>query len=280
MGLLSTILNYGVRQPGYDADYLGLVPGFAATAWYHDKVANKPDLAAYLNEVRAWVDGPYAAALLKGNTISEAEADAVARQLSAYIGLPLPFIRRANLRVELARFQTELLRAEGKSIGRLDTRYKLDPADLNADQPDDDPASTAITGAYVQAFQDYAVRTLGVKTDLEYRLSARGPGFDWDWRHRPPQGRPQNNPNTAVDLAWTMRTNPALKVLFLNGYYDMATPFHSSEFDAAHMALPAYLQKNIRFTYYESGHMIYLAEGPLAKLHDDVAGWIAETVKR
>ena len=279
--LLSTILNYGVRQPGYDQNYLTLFPGYAATAWYHGTLpGQKPaDLDAFVNEVRAWTLGPYAAALLKGSNLSDAETDAIARQMHAYTGLPIDFLKRANLRVDLSHFQTELLRSRGVSIGRLDTRYTLAPADLNADSPDDDPAGTAINGAYYSAFLDYAARTLGVKTELPYRLTAREPGWSWDWSHRPPRGGTQTTPNTAIDLAHTMRANPRLKVLFLNGYYDMATPFFGAEFDASHMPLPAEIRKNIKFTYYQSGHMIYLAESELARLRDDVAAWYDEAAR-
>lgn len=279
--LLSTILNYGVRQPGYDQNYLVLFPGYAATAWYHNRIANRPaDLTAFLAEVRAWVSGPYAAALAKGSAISEEEAAAIARQMSAYTGISEAFIRRANLRIDLPHFQTELLRDRRVATGRLDARYLLTPTDANADSPDDDPASTAITGAYVASFMDYAAKTLGYKTDLTYKLSARDGSFDWDWRHRAPGGRgPQTSPNTAVDLAYTMRTNPHLKVLFLNGYYDMATPFYGAEFDANHMLLPPELRGNISFKYYESGHMIYLNPDSLAQLHADLGSWYDQAAK-
>lgn len=279
--LLSTILNYGVRQPGYDQNYMVLFPGFAATAWYHQRVPNRPaDLKAFLAEVRQWVSGPYAAALAKGSALPATEAQAIAKQMAAYTGLSEAFILRANLRVDLGHFQTELLRDRRVATGRLDSRYLLNVADANADSPDDDPASTAITGAYVSAFMDYAVRTLGYKTELPYKVSARESGFDWDWRHRAPGQRgPQTSPNTAVDLAYTMRTNPYMKVLFLNGYYDMATPFYGAEFDANHMLLPENLQKNISFTYYESGHMIYLNPQALAQLHDDLARWYDEAAR-
>ncbi|WP_353198043.1 peptidase S10 [Sandarakinorhabdus sp.] len=282
VALLSTIMNYGVRQAGYDQNYLTLFPGYAATAWYHGTMpgAKPANIDAFVNEVRAWTLGPYAAALMKGSNLSDAEADAIAAQMHAYTGLPIDFLKRANLRVDLAHFQTELLRTRGQSIGRLDTRYTLPPTDLNADSPDEDPASTAITGAYFSAFQDYAVKTLGIKTDLPYRLTAREPGWSWDWTHRGPRGGGvQTTPNTAVDLAYTMRANPRMKVLFLNGYYDMATPFFGAEFDASHMALPADIRKNIKFTYYQSGHMIYLSEPELAKLRDDVAAWYDEALR-
>lgn len=276
IALLSTILNYGVRQPGYDADYMGLLPTFAATAWYHNRIPNRPaDLKAFVDEVRAFDSGAYASALAKGDKISDAEKRQVAQQMSAYIGLPVDYILRDNLRVPLWHFMTELLRDQGLSTGRLDTRYTLDVSDANAAFPDDDPASTAITGAYVASFQDYLTNKLGYKTDLPYKLSARENGFDWDWSHRAPGQRgKQNNPNTAVDLAATMRTNTSMKVLFLNGYFDAATPFYSTEFDAAHMLLPPTLQNNISFTYYDAGHMIYLNPRALSKMHDDVAAWM------
>ena len=281
IALLSTIMNYGVRQPGYDQNYLTLFPGYAAAAWYHGTLpGTKPaDLGGFVAEVRGWVSGAYAAALAKGSSITDAEKDAVARQMNAYTGLAVDFLKRANLRVDLAHFQTELLRSRGVSIGRLDARYTLLPTDANAANPDEDPAATAITGAYVSAFHDYAIKTLGVKTELPYRLSAREPGWSWDWSHRPPRGGMQTTPNTAIDLGYTMRANPKLKVLFLNGYYDMATPFYGAEFDANHMLLPAELNRNIRFTYYQSGHMIYLAQSELARMSDDLAAWYDEALR-
>ncbi|WP_338465692.1 peptidase S10 [Novosphingobium sp. ZN18A2] len=276
IALLSTILNYGVRQPGYDQDYMGLLPTFAATAWYHNRIPNRPaDLKTFLDEVRAFDSGAYAAALAKGDNISDAEKRQVAQQMSAYIGLSSEYIMRDNLRVSLWHFMTELLRDKGLSTGRLDTRYTLDVSDANAAFPDDDPASTAITGAYVASFRDYLSNRLGYKTDLPYKLSARDSTFDWDWSHEAAGERwKQNNPNTAVDLAATMRTNTSMKVLFLNGYYDAATPFYSTEFDAAHMMLRPELRKNISFTYYDAGHMIYLNPRALTRMHDDVAAWI------
>ncbi|MBX9816136.1 MAG: peptidase S10 [Proteobacteria bacterium SG_bin5] len=279
--LLSTILNYGVRQPGYDQNYMVLLPGYAATAWYHQRLPNRPaDLKAFLAEVRQWVSGPYAAALAKGSALPTDEAQAIARQMAAYTGLSEAFILRANLRIDLPHFQTELLRDQRVATGRLDSRYRLNVADANADAPDDDPASTAITGAYVSAFMDYAAKTLNYRTELPYKVSARDGSFDWDWRHRAPGARgAQLAPNTAVDLAYAMRTNPYLKVLFLNGYYDMATPFYGAEFDANHMLLPEPLRKNVSFTYYESGHMIYLNPQALAQLHDDLARWYDEVAR-
>ena len=99
--LMSSILNYGIRIPGYDERYIGYVPTYAAAAWYHDKVPNKPaDLKAYVDTVRAWADGPYAAALREGQNLPPAQVDAIARQLAAYTGLSVQYVKQANLRID------------------------------------------------------------------------------------------------------------------------------------------------------------------------------------
>lgn len=277
----STIMNYGVRQPGYDQNFLTLFPTMAATAWYHNRLQNRPaDLAAFLAEVRAFTSGPYAAALAKGSTISAEEKTAIAKKMAEYTGISEAYILRADLRLTLPRFQTELLRDRRLAVGRLDSRYLLNVTDANADSPTDDPASTAVTGAFVATFQDYATRVLGYKTDMPYRMTARGPGFEWDWKHRAPDDSgTQLMPDSAVDLAYTMRTNPYLKVLFINGYYDFATPFYGAEFDVSHMLLDPQLQKNIRFTYYDAGHMVYLNPTTLPQMHRDLSAWYDEALR-
>lgn len=276
----STIMNYGVRQSGYDQNFLTLFPTMAATAWYHNRLPNRPAaLRPFLDEVRAFTSGPYAAALAKGSGISPEEKAAVARKMAEYTGISEAYILRADLRLTLPRFQTELLRDRRLAVGRLDSRYLLTVTDANADSPVDDPSSTAVSGAFVATFQDYASRVLGYKTDMPYRMSARGPDFTWDWKHRAPgEGGEHLMPNSAADLAYTMRTNPYLKVLFMNGYYDFATPFYGAEFDVNHMLLDPQLQKNVRFTYYDAGHMVYLNPDTMGEMHRDLSAWYDEAL--
>ena len=282
--LLSSIMNYGYRQPGLDQIYLNYLPSFAATAWYHRKLPNPPaTVEEVVAQARAFAVGPYAAALAKGQNITPEERDQIAEQLSTMIGLSPAFIRNSNLRIDLPRFQKELLRDRRQVIGRLDSRYTGVDADAAGERPETDVSSDATSGAYIATFNDYAAHTLGYKTDLDYRPSARDvPGFSWDWKHRAPGqggGSAQNNPNTAVDLAAAMRGNPYLMVLSLNGYYDMATPFGGAEYDLNHMMLEPAQQRNLRFTYYPSGHMIYLnpeanrdMRADMARFYDDAVG--------
>jgi carboxypeptidase C (cathepsin A) len=280
--LLSSIMNYGYRQPGLDEVYINYLPSFAATAWYHNRIPNRPaDVATVVAQARAFATGPYAAALAKGQSIPEAEENRVAAQMAALTGLSADFIKRANLRIDLPRFQKELLRDQRATIGRFDSRYKGADADAAGDAPETDASSDAISGAFIGSFHDYLTGTLGYKTDLPYRLSARdAPGWTWNWGHRSPVrgGGQQNNPNTAIDLGAAMRGNPYLKVLSLNGYYDMATPFFGTENDLGHMMLERGQQSNLNFRYYPAGHMVYLNPDALRQMKADLARWYDDAV--
>ena len=279
--LLSSIMNYGRRQPGLDRDYINYLPSYAATAWYHHKMANPPGtVEEAAAQARVFAQGAYSSALEKGQTISPLERDAVARQMSALTGLSPEFIERANLRVDLSRFRKELLRDERQTVGRYDSRYiGIDP-DAAGESPDYDASDTAISGAFIGTLNTYLARDLGYQTNMAYRASAsEEEGFKWDWNHKAPGVRfTLNAPDTALDLAAAMRTNPYLKVLSLNGWYDMATPFFGTEYDLNHMMLEPAQQRNLEFHYYPSGHMVYLNPEALHAMRLDVERFINEAV--
>ena len=281
--LLSSIMNYGQRQPGLDQVYLAYLPSFAATAWYHHRLANPPaDVATIVAQARAFAVGPYMSALAKGQSITDAERDAVANQMSQLIGLSPDFIKRANLRIDLPRFQKELLRDRRLTIGRFDARYTGVDVDAAGERPETDASDIAIAGAFIATFNDYVTHTLGYKTDMPYRLSARdAAGWTWNWAHRAPGsgfGGQQTTPNTAIDLGAAMRANPYLHVLSLNGYYDMATPFFGTENDLGHMMLEPAQQPNLAFRYYPAGHMTYLNPEALHAMKRDLAAWYDDAV--
>jgi carboxypeptidase C (cathepsin A) len=281
--LLSSVMNYGRRQPGFDQLYIGYLPSYAATAWYHNRVPDRPaDVATFVQQARDYAVGPYASALAKGATIPPAERDAVAAKLAYFTGLPVDYIRQANLRIDLNRFRKGLLRDQRLTLGRYDARYTGVDPDAAGDEPEYDASDTAISGAFVATLTDYLTRDLGYQTDMPYRQSAREvEGYKWDFTHHAPgasERYAQAMPDTAIDLSAAMRTNPYLKVLSANGYYDMATPFFSTEYDLNHMLLDPSLQRNLEFRYYPSGHMVYLNPDALHALHRDVADFMERAV--
>lgn len=271
--LLSTILNYGVRNPGTELEDIIYLPSYAATAWYHNRLPNRPaTLEPFLSEVRAYAIGPYLSALAKGDDLPVEERDAVARQLSAYTGLSTQVLIENDLRVDLSRFRKELLRDQRRTVGRLDSRFLGIDVDAGGEGPEYDAADAAIGGAYIGALNSYLFGTLGYKTKLSYRpnfYSSISPA--WDRKHKAPGSqRKMDAANTALDLGQAMRQNPHLKVLALNGYYDMATPFFGAEYSLKHMQLDPSLRGNITYTYYPSGHMIYIEPGSMTALKADL----------
>ena len=277
VALVSTTLNIGLLFQPNDQGYVNMVPTLAATAWYHNRLANKPaDLGAYMAEVRAFASGPYASALAKGFTIPTPERDAVAAKLGAYIGISPQVILNNNLRLDADRFRKELLRGERKTVGRLDSRFLGEEADAGGEGTEYDPTDAAMTGAWVATINDYLFRDLGYETNLTYRpnnYAAQG-GEGWKWTHEVPGVGREISADTSVDLAAAMRRNPHLKLLELAGYYDMATPFFGAEFDLTHMAIDADRQANITYKYYPSGHMIYIEPASAKQLRLDIEAWI------
>lgn len=277
--LLSSVLNYGIDQSGYDRFFISMLPSYAATAWYHEKVEDRPeDVADFIQEAREFAQGPYAEVLAKGHFATDEEIEGVAERMSELTGLSEEYIKQSNLRVDLSGFRKELLRDERKTIGRFDSRYMGVDPDASGARPDFDPSSTAISGAYIASLRDHLGTTLGYETPMQYRIGAYGlEGFDWDWTHRPPGSNwPQSTPDVGVDLSAAMRTNPNLKILSLNGYYDMATPFFATEYDLSHLMMEPNRRDDIRFEYYPSGHMIYLNPDAMGELRSDVADFYAD----
>ncbi|KAK0359199.1 hypothetical protein LTR94_032253, partial [Friedmanniomyces endolithicus] len=168
--------------------YLNYLPSYAATAWYHNRLVNRPaDVATVVQQAREFATGPYMSALAKGQNISDAERDQVAEGISRLIGLSPDFIKRANLRIDLPRFQKELLRGTRQTVGRFDSRYTGTDSDAAGERPETDVSSDAISGAFIATFNDYTTHTLGYKTDMPYRLSARdAAGWTWNWKHDAP----------------------------------------------------------------------------------------------
>ena len=101
---------------------------------------------------------------------------------------------------------------------------------------------------------------------------------EWDMRHTAPnQGERNANAATQLDLAQTVRESPSTKILSLNGYYDLATPFFQTEFDLSHMLLDPGLKQNLQIKYYPSGHMVYLNPEALTKLKSDLVKFYGAT---
>ena len=283
--LLSQILNYDLStgrsdfNPGIDLPYQLALPTYAATAWYHHKL---PDYTGpvepLLAEVEHFALTDYALALGAGANLSPADRDAIAEKLHRYTGLPVDYIKKADLRINGGEFEKTLQDDADMTTGRLDTRFSgptLDPLSKTAEY---DPQSAAIGSAYVSAFNAYVRDSLHYGEGKTYKPSI--PLYrTWDFHHQPP-GVPFPIPqamNVMPDLANALKYNPNLRVQLNAGYYDLATPFFEGVYEMQHLPIPPDLQSHIEFKFYQSGHMVYAHEESLKTLHDNAADFIRRT---
>ncbi len=269
--LLSSIMNYNRRAPGLDYEAIGYFPSFAAIAYHYKKVQTSATLPEWVEQAREFARGPYFEALQQGDKLPKAQFDAIAMKVAAFTGLSVEYVKETKLRIAASRFRKELLRGDDRTLGRFDARFMGWDPDSAGETPDYDPSSTGISGVYVGAFHDYLTRELKYMSQEPYLLSAPGVNQAWDTKHRASGGREeQDAPDTAVDLSDAIRKNPKLKVFSANGYFDLATPFFSTEFDLSHMELPESLVGNVSFGYYPAGHMVYLNVDALKQMKADL----------
>ena len=268
--------------PNDDLPYIVHFPTYAATAWYHNMVENKPeDVYTFLDDIRNFTENEYTPALFKGDQLSEGDKQDIALKLAAYTGTSAAYWTKANLRVTASEFFAEFLRDKGEIVGRLDSRFTGLNQDLLSQEGSHDPQSSAISPAYITGFLDYLHRTLKVSKELTYSITAgRRKGFKWDWSH---EGNnrwgTQAAINTGIDMAQAMTRDPNMKVLVLNGIYDIATVFYGVEHSINHLGLTKEIKDNIIMKYYEAGHMMYTHQPSLVKFKKDVADFIKETSK-
>ncbi len=283
--LLSSFLNpmvdYNDGAPigGGDWAYVLYLPTETATAWYHGALGRGVPLNSLLSEVKSFALGEYLDGLAQGSRLDQGRFNDIVAKLHRYTGLSEQYIRNSNLRIPYDRFENELLRSRGLTVGRLDGRFQTYVLDRPEISPDWDATDSAIDGAFIATGNYYLQQVLKYNPPLLYRSEIYdliySDGNSWDFKHG-------NNPqdfNVAPDLAQTMTLEPRMKVFSANGYFDFATPFFATQYVLSHLYLAPALQRNISYGFYESGHMVYLHPAALAKFHDDLERWYAQVLR-
>lgn len=271
--LVSCALDFTVLrfEPNNDLPPVLFLPTYAATAWHHGKLS--PDLQAkplraVLDEAEAFAGGEYAAALFKGDTLGAAERSAIAAKVARFTGLTADYVERTNLRVQIHRFCKELLRDEGRTVGRLDSRFKGTDRDSAGEHFEFDPGFAQIYGAYAAAMNDYVRRTLKFEADAPYEV-LKGLYLNWGWK---------DFANRYASVGETLRKalamNPHMRVLVANGYYDFATPHFASDYTFGHMGIDPAVRGNFAVSYYEAGHMMYVHKPSLERLAKELRDFV------
>lgn len=271
--LISVVLDFRMdaTDPGNDVGYVGLMPGYAAAAWYHgrvDRSAWNDNQDAFLRDARDFATDEYMPALLRGHDMSGDERARVIARLSDFTGLSEDYLRRANMRPTLSNFRTELLRDQGLSVGRFDARFTGVEPDAISDSPEGDPSGYGIDGAYTAAMLDYFTRTIGV--DITRPYTTLGGVRDWNWDAGAGGGE-NAYVNVSPWLERAMRQNEDLRVFVANGIYDLATPFFATEMT---FNRPGYDPRRVTISSYGAGHMMYLHQPSIEQTAEDVRAFI------
>ncbi|MCF3110956.1 carboxypeptidase [Niabella sp. CC-SYL272] len=245
------------------------LPYFAATAWYHKKLAatfQQKELEAFLPEVEDFTMNQLLPALNKGSLLEDATKRSIAEKMAAYSGLSQQVILQNNLDISPNLFWKELLRNEGFTIGRLDSRYKgIDKKDAG-ERPDFNAELTAWLHAFTPPVNMYLRNELDYKTDYPYNVF--GPVYPWD----------DNNDRTGENLRSAMSSNPYLHLLVQSGYYDGACDYFNAKYNLWQMDPSGRLKDRIQWAGFRSGHMMYLRKEDLKTSTEQIRQFIKASI--
>ena len=273
--LVSTVLNFETLSfsGGNDLPYILYLPTYTTSAWFHKKLPadlQQRSLPEVYALAEAFAAGEYSAALFSGSSLAPAQRRKAVEQYARLTGLTTNYVERANLRVPLNRFASELLAGEDRVIGRYDSRYVGYVRDRLANRMEQDPSYEAVAGAFASTFNTYVRTELKYETDLSYEVLASVGRWNWD------------QSNSYVDVADTLASaltrNPFLRIHVSSGYYDLATPLFATHYTFDHLGVDPALLKNLTLDTYTAGHMMYLNLPDLKRSKTDLAKFISSSV--
>ncbi|MFB6458013.1 S10 family peptidase [Chitinophaga sp. Hz27] len=268
--ILVSPTDLGIDRSG-PVDAALRLPYFAATAWYHKALApeyQQKDLNAFLPEVESFTVNELIPAISQGGFLDEQKRKDIAAKMSKYSGISDKVILQYNLDIPTNFFWKELLREQGFTVGRLDSRYRGIDKQLAGDGPDYNAELTAWLHAFTPAINIYLRDELGFKTDLKYNMF--GPVHPWD----------RSNDHTGEGLRQAMAQNPYLHVMIQSGYYDGACDYFNAKYSMWQLDPGGRLKDRLSWKGYRSGHMMYLRKGDLAQGNDDIRSFIKAAIPK
>ncbi len=247
------------------------LPYFAAAAWYHKKLPadlQAKDLDEVLSEVETYAIEELLPVIAKGGFVSDEERSDAAKMMANYSGISEKVISQYNLDVPTSFFWKELLRDEGFTVGRLDSRYKgIDRTDAGI-RPDFNSELTSWLHSFTPAINYYFKNVLKFETDVKYNMF--GPVHPWD----------RDGNNTGENLRQAMAQNPYLHTMIQSGYYDGATKYFDAKYTMWQIDPSGKMKDRLSFKGYRSGHMMYLRNEDLISSNDHLREFIQKTIPK
>jgi carboxypeptidase C (cathepsin A) len=264
-----------IFAPRNDLPYALFLPAFANVAQYHGRLKGSlgESSASARSAAEAFVAEDYLQALQAGARLSGSERQRIAKRLAELTGLSAALVEEKNLRINDHTFFFELLRDQGRQVGRLDARASGPLAASRGREFEFDPGIEAIVAPYGMAALAYFSESLGLADERRYELLSLDAHKSWNWN----RGEDKGNGfcSTSDDLARALRRNPHLRVLVASGRYDLGTPYSASDWSLAQLDAPPEVLARIEHHYYDAGHMMYTRQADLVKLEGDLSAWLA-----
>ncbi|MDX1407526.1 MAG: carboxypeptidase, partial [Saprospiraceae bacterium] len=245
------------------------LPYFTAAAWYQKalpEALQSRDLDEILPEVEEFTINELIPAMAQGGFIDDNVRRQMAEKMSYYSGISTKVILEHNLDVPDAFFWKELLRDDGYTVGRLDSRYRGIDRMRAGTRPDFNSELTSWLHAFTPAINHYYSEHLDYKTDIKYNMF--GPVRPWD----------RSGDETGENLRQAMAQNPFLHTMIQSGYYDGATQYFNAKYTMWHLDPSGRLKDRLSFKGYRSGHMMYLRKEDLKNANDDIREFIRKTI--
>ena len=266
--ILVSPTGLGVERDG-PVGYATRLPYFTAAAWFHqvlDPALQSRDLLDILEESEAYTLNELIPVMSKGGFVDETERENAAEKMAYYSGLGKEVILQHNLIIPTSFFWKELLRVDGYTVGRLDSRYRgLDKMDAG-ERPDFNSELTSWLHSFTPAINHYYSEELNWQTDIKYNMF--GPVRPWD----------RSNDQTGENLRQAMAQNPFLHMMVQSGYYDGATQYFNAKYTMWHLDPGGKMKDRLSFKGYRSGHMMYLRREDLQTANNDIREFIAKTI--
>jgi len=264
--LVSGVMDFGTLWggTGNDLPYIVSLPAYTAAAHFHNKLPAdlQADRAKAIAESRAFAQGELLMALQKGASLTADERKMMIAKLARFTGLKPSVIADNDLRVSPSVFRKQLLHDEGLILGAYDARLTGRDGDPAAIGAGFDPSAATVMGAFPAAMNAYVRSELKFEDDLPYEIIAGVQPWNYGVRN--------NFANASDKLATVMNQNPYLKVLVLGGRCDLVCPTDAMRHSLNHMELAEPYRKNISFSEYDSGHMMYINLPDLIKWQLDL----------
>ncbi len=243
-----------------EANYLC---GYILSAWYHKKsILNKScvdEVSAY-KEAKKFAYKEYLPERLENSP--HTIASDIIKKLEAFSGISATVFKKHGIKTST--FCENLFYGEKKFPGRIDARYTLEHP-FSSTPFYVDASLMALAHKISPLINAYLFNEIGWESSQSY-ISFNGElGSLWRF-HEPFYS------SGFSALRASLKLNPEMKVYAAGGYFDLAVPMASVEYDLMQVADTENLKNRIYIEAFTSGHMMYVK--------DDCRNQLTTSIKR